>query len=240
MADRYVIFNADDFGASEGINRGIIHCHTQGVLTSTSLMVTGRAAEEAASLSHVHPELSVGLHWDVWGEDERSFDLGDLGAVRDELHRQLDQFSQLMGCPPTHVDSHRHAHRDPRVMPIFAETLEPLGVPIRGDGQVSFVGGFYGQWEFKKTELQYVGVSFLTHLLSEETVDGWTEISCHPGFRSREFSSVYDLEREEEIRTLTDPRVKAAVNDLGIQLRSYRDYARVRGVARSSHRGGCD
>src|SRR5881397_3660991 len=54
---------------------------------------------------------SVGLHWDVWGEDERDFDLEDERAVRDQFARQLDAFHELMGRQPTHVDTHRHAHR---------------------------------------------------------------------------------------------------------------------------------
>ncbi len=36
---KYLIVNADDFGASRGINRGIAEAHTTGIVTSTSLMV---------------------------------------------------------------------------------------------------------------------------------------------------------------------------------------------------------
>jgi predicted glycoside hydrolase/deacetylase ChbG (UPF0249 family) len=60
--DKYLIINADDFGASAGINRGILDCHTRGVVTSTSLMVTGRSVREAVALSRDHPGLAVGLH----------------------------------------------------------------------------------------------------------------------------------------------------------------------------------
>src|SRR5438445_9909085 len=98
----YLIFNADDFGASSGVNRGILECHTRGVLTSTSLMVTGRAAAEAAARSRDHPALAVGLHFDVDGEGEREFDTDDLAAVRDEFRRQLDGFHRLLGRLPTH------------------------------------------------------------------------------------------------------------------------------------------
>ena len=87
---RFLVVNADDFGYSPGINRGILECHTNGIVTSTSCMVTGYAVEEAAAISADHPDLSVGLHWDVFGEDERTFDLEDVGAVRDEFNRQLD------------------------------------------------------------------------------------------------------------------------------------------------------
>jgi chitin disaccharide deacetylase len=44
---RFAIINGDDFGFSQGVNQAIIQAYEQGVLTSTSLMVTGDAAEEA-------------------------------------------------------------------------------------------------------------------------------------------------------------------------------------------------
>jgi predicted glycoside hydrolase/deacetylase ChbG (UPF0249 family) len=221
--DKFLIVNADDFGASTGVNRGILECHTCGVVTSTSLMVTGRAVAEAVSMSRDHPALAVGLHWDVWGEDERNFDLENLPAVRDEFRRQLEAFHRLLGRPPTHVDSHRHAHRRERLLPVFRELVSPLGVPLRSDGRVRFVGGFYAQWEWLVTNLDYVSVPFLQRLLREEVAEGWTELSCHPGYRSPDFSSVYLAEREVEVRTLTDPRVRQTIDDLGIRLVSYAD-----------------
>ena len=224
---KYLIFNADDFGASAGVNRGIIECHTRGVVTSTSFMVTGRATAEAVARSRDHPGLAVGLHWDVWGEDEREFDLDDVAAVRAEFRRQLDEFHRLFGRLPTHVDSHRHAHREEHLMPVFRELVGPLGVPLRDDGRVRFVGGFYAQWEWLVTNLEYVGVPFLQKMLREEVGPGWTEFSCHPGYRSPDFTSVYLAEREEEVRTLTDPRVRETLAELGIRLASYADYARL-------------
>lgn len=222
---RHLIINADDFGASTGINRGIIECHTRGVLTSTSFMVTGRAVDEAVRLAREHPRLAIGLHFDLWGEDEREFDLGNHPAVRAEFHRQLAEFQRLFGRNPTHVDSHRHAHRQAGMLPIFQELVAPLGVPLRDDGRVKFVGGFYAQWEWLVTELEYVSVPFLLKMLAEEVGPGWTEISCHPGYRSDDFHSVYLREREAEVATLTDPRIAAGIVEQGIALRSYADYA---------------
>jgi predicted glycoside hydrolase/deacetylase ChbG (UPF0249 family) len=219
-----LIVNADDFGASAGVTRGILDCHTRGVVTSTSLMVTGRAVREAVSMSRDHPALAVGLHWDVCGEDERDFDTEDPSAVRDEFRRQLDEFVRLLGRPPTHVDSHRHVHREGHLLPLFRELVAPLGVPLRGDGPINFVGGFYAQWEWQVTNLEYVSVPFLLRLLREEVPDGWTELSCHPGYRSADYQSVYLAEREAEVRTLTDPAVRRAMAELGIELASFADY----------------
>jgi predicted glycoside hydrolase/deacetylase ChbG (UPF0249 family) len=224
MSARRLIFNADDFGASTGVNRGIVECHVDGVLTSTSMMVSGRAVEEAVELSREHPGLAIGLHWDVFGEDERWFDLADRPAVRDEFERQLARFHELLGRAPTHVDSHRHAHRSEGLLPLFQELVEPLGVPLRCDGRVNFVGGFYAQWEWGVTDLGYVSVPFLERMLHEEVPEGWTEFSCHPGYRSADYEAMYLDEREAEVRTLTDPRIRAVIDELGIELVSYADH----------------
>jgi chitin disaccharide deacetylase len=219
--EKYLIVNADDFGASVGVNRGILDCHRNGIVTSASLMVTGRAVAEAVAMSRNCPGLSIGLHWDVWGEDEHEFDLGDTEKVRDEFRRQLDEFHRLLGRFPSHVDSHRHAHRESHVFPLFQELVAPLGVPLRGDGRVRFVGGFYAQWEWQVTNLEYVSVPFLQRILRDEVPAGWTEISCHPGYPSPDYTAVYLREREAEVRTLTDARIRQTIDQLGIHLMNY-------------------
>lgn len=223
--EKYLIINADDFGASTGVNRGTLECHRRGVVTSTSLMVTGGAVAEAVSMSQDSPGLAVGLHWDVWGEeDESGFDIHDLQAVRDEFRRQVDAFYRLLGRMPTHVDSHRHAHLRGELLPVLRELVEPLGVPLRYDSGVQCVGSFYAQWEWGVTNLEYVSVAALQRLLHDEVGAGWTEFSCHPGYVSPDFTSVYLAEREMELRTLIDPRIRHTIEQLDICLVSYADY----------------
>ncbi|HWS80170.1 MAG TPA: hypothetical protein VN178_04030 [Rubrobacter sp.] len=100
-------------------------------------------------------------------------------------------------------------------MPLFRELVEPLGVPLRDDGQVRFVGGFYAQWQWMVTNLKYVSVPFLQRMLREEVGEKWTEFSCHPGYPSPDFAAVYDAEREAEVRTLTDPRIRQTADGTG-------------------------
>jgi predicted glycoside hydrolase/deacetylase ChbG (UPF0249 family) len=226
--ERHVIFNADDFGASAGVNRGIIECHQRGVLTSASLMVTGRALQEAVALSRDNPKLAIGLHFDVWGENEREFETRNIPATRAEFQRQLDEFLRVMGRPPTHVDSHRHVHREQHLFPHFREWVEPLGVPLRAAGQVRFIGGFYAQWEWMVTDLNYVSAPRLIEILEHETVPGYTEIACHPGYVSDDYQAVYLAEREAEVATLTDPRIRQAIDKMGLRLVSFADYLSVR------------
>jgi len=53
----------------------------------------------------------------------------------------------------------------------------------------------------------------------------WTELACHPGYCSPPFASIYGAEREEEIRTLTDPSLRRTLAERNIALRNYRHYA---------------
>jgi hypothetical protein len=49
---------------------------------------------------------------------------------------------------------------------------------------------------------------------------GTTELGCHPGLGD-DSGSAYGAERDEETRTLCDPRVRAAIEALGISLASF-------------------
>src|SRR5687767_8415619 len=57
-----LIINADDFGLSHDVNAAVIRAHTEGVLTTASLMVNEEGFEEAVDLARSHPRLGVGLH----------------------------------------------------------------------------------------------------------------------------------------------------------------------------------
>ena len=53
---------------------------------------------------------------------------------------------------------------------------------------------------------------------------GWTEFSCHPGYVTPDYTAVYLAEREAELRALTDPRIRATIEELGVRLVSFADY----------------
>jgi predicted glycoside hydrolase/deacetylase ChbG (UPF0249 family) len=224
VSPKHLIVNADDFGLTEGVTQGILECQRRGVVTSTSLMVQRPGAEFAARAAREHPELSVGLHFDAAPSGGDTLDAGDYRTIRSEWERQLERFQELIGNRPTHIDSHWHFHSQEEARPLFAELAADVGVPLRGDGRVDFIGGFYAQWEWKVTNLEYISVEFLKRILHEEVRAPWTELSCHPGHVTPEFRSDYLSEREEEIRTLTDPEVRRALDAEGIRLASYRDY----------------
>lgn len=150
-----LIVNADDFGISSSVNQAILRAYTEGILTSTSLMVTADAAEQAIAFAESHPGLAVGLHLVlVCGRSalppEQIPHLVDANGcfpdnpvkaglryqfsrlAREELRReiraQLEKFHQT-GLPLSHVDGHLHLHMHPVVLKILAELATEFNIP---------------------------------------------------------------------------------------------------------------
>jgi predicted glycoside hydrolase/deacetylase ChbG (UPF0249 family) len=213
---RRLIVNADDFGLTSGVTRGIVEAHVRGIVTSTSLMVDAPAASEAVVAAHEHPGLSIGLHF---VDDTPALD--DPEHAAREFARQLDRFRTVMEAEPTHVDSHHHVHL--RRMSTFAGLVEPLGVPLRGHGRVRYLGAYFAHPEPGVVDLDRIAEPFLLRLLGEIGDDAeCTELGCHPGFVTEELVSSYSNEREIELAVLTDPELPPRIEALGLTLASYR------------------
>jgi len=149
-----LIINGDDFGYSEAVNRAIICAHREGVLTSASLMVGGRAFEHAVDLARANPDLAVGLHLVlVLGHatlpaseipaivnDEGDFETSSFRAglnyffnpaarrqMRREMRAQFERFLAT-GLPLSHVDGHTHLHMHPTIFRELIKLCEEYGV----------------------------------------------------------------------------------------------------------------
>jgi predicted glycoside hydrolase/deacetylase ChbG (UPF0249 family) len=226
-----LIVNADDFGLSAGVNRGIIRAHELGIVTSTSLMVRGAACTEAAEYARAHPLLCVGLHLDLceWvfrkGEWEPIYEVvptDDRHAVADEVARQLEAFTSMVGRQPTHLDSHQHVHRSEPILSILAGHARAMGIVLRSfDPRVRYCGNFYGQSDKGNPYPQGISVETLLDILGTLPA-GITELGCHPGLDTG-LQSVYRDERWVECDTLCDPRVRAVLAEHHIELCSFSD-----------------
>jgi chitin disaccharide deacetylase len=224
-AMKYLIVNGDDFGASRGITRGILEAHSRGILTSASLMVDMPFSAEAARMSRDWPNLSVGLHIQLTDADHiRRPDSEDLYACEADLRRQLGRFQELLGRLPTHLDSHHNVHLHPRLWPCFLRLARQHGVPLRGYSRVRCIADFYGQWD-GVSHPEQVSVAQLSRILRTEIGEGWTELACHPGWADPNFRTGYSQERELELETLCDPRIRAVLREQQIDLRGFGDLA---------------
>lgn len=226
-----MIVNADDFGLSEGVNRGIVAAHERGVVTSTSLMVRRDAAAGAARYARGNSTLSVGLHLDLgewvhvrdheWRPAYEVVALDDEAAVAREVERQVTRFRALVQRDPSHLDSHQHVHREEPVRSVARALADRLGVQLRHFGDVRYCGSFYGQAGDGSALHNAVSVEALLQIIAA-LPPGVTEIGCHPG-NDDDLASSYRVERKLELAALCDPRVRAALDAAQVRLGSFDD-----------------
>jgi chitin disaccharide deacetylase len=209
--ERRLIVNADDLGMTESVNEGIFAAHTEGIVTSASLMVRRDAAPAATEALAEHPDLAVGLHIESAFVLSHAYE-GERtnAAVEEECRRQLERFRELVGGEPTHLDSHKHVHEKKPVRSVAEALAAELRVPLRSR-TVRYEGGFYGRDSISPEHLM---------ALIEALPPGWTEIGCHPAAGPVPGSS-YDAERQIELATLRDPRVKVLLNVSDVRLCSF-------------------
>jgi hopanoid biosynthesis associated protein HpnK len=154
---RRLVVSADDFGAAEEINTAVACAHRDGILTSTSLMVTGDALADAVAVARSNPELAVGLHLvlaqarpaaparDIprlvdargrFGDHPvrgglryffATLDRTGRAQLRGEIRAQLDAFAAT-GLRLAHVDGHLNMHLHPVVLSILLELAPRYGI----------------------------------------------------------------------------------------------------------------
>ena len=149
-----------------------------------------------------------------------------------EYRAQYARARELLGRKPTHLDTHHWVHDHPALEWAIGELARETGAAVRihSDEQRDRLRarGVRTPDHFAR-EFQYegrVGVDQMLALLTRlERRDGVIELMCHPGETDLALvtRSTYARERPTELATLTDPRVRAAVKDLGITLATFAD-----------------
>ncbi|WP_378956323.1 ChbG/HpnK family deacetylase [Pelosinus sp. sgz500959] len=167
---KHLIINADDFGLHETVNLGIIQGYTTGIITSTTIMASGKAFEHAVGLAETNQKLGVGVHLTLVGEKPvchpdqvkslvdqdgylspqypqflKNYLLGkiQLSDIRRELTAQVKKVVDS-GIQITHLDSHQHMHIVPAIMDITIDIAKDFGIKaVRIPAESHFFRGGY-------------------------------------------------------------------------------------------------
>lgn len=216
---KYLIVNADDLGYSQGVNEGIIHAHENGIVTSTSLMVYGEAANQAITLASKHTKLGLGLHFQIGKEDQdiltrqltKTLAITALENTKKEFTKQIELFTKMTGKLPDHIDGHYHVHKLPLIFSFISKFARKNGIPVRDNG-VNCIKTFFDLHDKSK-----ISVEALTKIL-KELPEGTSELMCHPAKYTSDLNSSYKKHREIELASLTSNKVKQIIKELGIKL----------------------
>lgn len=154
---KQLIVNADDYGRSSEISRGIREAHLNGIVTSTTCMMNiPTTAEDVAVAVRETPNLAMGVHLvltmgkpilprdkvptivDENGDNRKynpfieSIPNLNLEEVKAEWRAQIEAFVKAAGKKPTHLDSHHHSsYFSPALFRAMLELAGEYGCPIR-------------------------------------------------------------------------------------------------------------
>ena len=239
---RRLIVNADDFGLTAGVSRGILAAHRRGIVTSTTMLVTARVDRELVAEAR-DAGLGLGLHVNFTLGTPltrgRSLTGADGRFIRDarraaaqvtaadaerEVQAQVGAFVTLAKRAPTHLDSHHHVATHGAVRSAFLAAARRLGVPVRSEDAPARARA---RGAGLRTTDHFFGGSgpdpywslarTLAHLRA--VPPGVSEFMTHPGlFDAHLAYSRYGRQRETELIALGGPDARAAAHALGIAL----------------------
>ncbi|MCS7231537.1 MAG: ChbG/HpnK family deacetylase [Elusimicrobiota bacterium] len=223
-----LIVNADDFGFNSKINQGIIYAFKNGVVTSTSLIVTYEGLKDAINLAKDNPRLSVGIHIDLDKFFEIDHSRGKivgykvsplpLDEIKSEIKRQIEVLLSE-GIVPDHLSGHHHVHLVDEIFPIVVEVMKEYKIPsIRFHRKILYSPDKHDEF---KNLLDSNNIVYPPYF-----IEGWywgnidepytiAELLTHPGYG--------ELWREYELSSSCDPKLKLYLREKNIQLITYKD-----------------
>jgi len=155
--NKRLIINADDYGRTHDISRGIRYAHTHGLVTSSTCMMNMPGVLDDIKLAQKEtPGLGLGVHLVLTAgkpllpasklpglvnkqglflkQEEllKNADELDVEIIKTEWHAQISAFIRAAGKKPTHLDSHHHSsYFTERIMQGMLELAIEYNIPIR-------------------------------------------------------------------------------------------------------------
>ena len=165
----------------------------------------------------------------------------NMEEVKQEWQAQVEAFINAAGRKPTHIDSHHHSsYFSPALFKAMLELAKEYECAIRFpfsevphelEETNRHVPGLIETFQPRRPDVFFVNFydenatkEYLLELINN-VPEGTSEIMCHPGYVDADFGreSVYNLQREKELKILTDPDIKAAIQNNNIELITFAD-----------------
>ena len=156
VAERLLIVNADDYGLTPAVSRGILRGAHEGVITSTSVLVLGCGFSRSVGWLRDEAPLGVGVHLALVGEDPPLSSARDIPTLVDRRGRLPRSWRHLLprvmakrvdaadverelaaqitaardsGLSIDHLNSHQHVHMFPGLREVVVDLAHRFDIP---------------------------------------------------------------------------------------------------------------
>lgn len=186
-----LIVNADDFGDTEEVTRGIVEAYRNGIVTSTSLMANMPGFEYAVASIQENPLLDIGAHLNVhrgspltkcsYIADNGHFLKNPLRLlfrycvnpkkVREEIFTEFNaQIQKIVNAniKISHLDTEKHMHTFPFIYKITLQIAEKYDIhAVRFPYERMTFAALHNPSQCVKTFIMNVFAPFNIHLLKK-------------------------------------------------------------------------
>ena len=165
----------------------------------------------------------------------------NMDEVKKEWRSQIEAFIKASRRKPTHIDSHHHSsYFSPNLFRGMLELAQEYDCAIRFpftevsseiEETAKHVPDLMQEFNPRRPDVFFV--NFYDKTATEEDLlriissveEGKSEIMCHPGYVDDAFAkeSVYNFQRERELKILTEAAIKQAIEAQNIKLITFAD-----------------
>lgn len=218
-----LIINADDFGLSDGICRGIHELLEAGAVSSTTLMLAAEGAINRCSAWKVREFVGrVGVHLQLTDgrpilpiaeipglvdehtgmfRSKATLPYLDDEEVEREWRAQIELAHELLKAKPSHLDSHHGAHHVPKLAQVFIKLALEFDLPVRDCTAMRTYRSDVRLFGSDVVLYDWTGHGFnsvvlqdkLRETLAHSDHDAIVEVVSHPGYSSAELRNTSRL-----------------------------------------------
>lgn len=241
-----LIINADDYGITSGVSKGIIEVMKHGVLSDTTAMANMPFFEEAMEMAKENDIFEMGIHLtascgspvlpaaevsELVNEDGTFLrrpkeKLLFVDQVENEFRAQIDKFMKT-GIKLNHIDSHHHCYSFfPEVLKMVVGLAKEYNVPMRCPNNNDLhivkeagvkVPDYFVMDFYEDNVTEEFLIERLKGLNGKYEV---VEIMAHPAIVDQELINLtsYNTDRAKESEVLKSEKVKKFIKENNIEV----------------------
>lgn len=242
-----IIINADDFGYSECISKGIIESYKNGIVTSTTIMMNMPFVEYSLELYKEVKGLGLGVHLNLTtgkpllsknntlvtenGEFHKRNEVinYDINDAYIELKTQIEKLISY-GYYPSHLDTHHDLQATKELRECISKLALEYKLPLRIN-ESNYMEFFKNKEiktvdklikDFHKDNIQFI---CLENIIKNNSNYEIVEIMTHTGYMDEETAKVtsYNYEREVQLKSLTSMNKQEFCDKYNVELINYND-----------------
>jgi hypothetical protein len=242
MAYRLII-DADDFGLTTDVSKGIIEAFQMGAISSTNALTTSEYFLPSVELAKQAGLKKMGIHLNIDIGDSLAMkrpmaELKELQAdkffdtVKEEFFLQTEKLIEA-GIELTHLTSHKFIVDSQQMIEIYIELAKEYKVPVRRLKE-EWMNQKLQQAGCQMTEQLFINegntdysYAVIGNMLEQARNYELSELICHVGYNSDELMQLSSLneKREVELALFTDEKIKQLIQEKGVKLVSFEQFS---------------